>query len=235
MHVPELSSVDFHPFPTNKEHRVKWLQFCNRTDISLEDVTRNYNYRICSVHFEGGLGCIKLYPVPGESPQSTSGEKENKTADKRLSLEKTPSKNKPELDEAEKLPLRSLDFSLLGVSGTCSAEAALVEPGNGNCPKKPPPCTTTTDHRYASVFFPTSSTAMIGTQTDLTTDMVCDLESTLASLRADLDDLDNLRAKLFTEQMTNDDNSVHFYTGFPNRALLLSIFDIVKSVAERIP
>ena len=38
---------------------------------------------------------------------------------------------------------------------------------------------------------------------------------------------------MFTEQITNDDNSVHFYTGFPNRALLLSTFDIVKNVAER--
>ena len=65
-------------------------------------MTRNYNYRICSVHFEGGLGCTKLYPVPGESPQSTSEGKESKTADKRLSLEETPSKNKPELNEAER-------------------------------------------------------------------------------------------------------------------------------------
>ena len=235
---PGLSLVDFHPFPTNKEHRVKWLQLCNRTDISLDDVTRNYNYRICSVHFESGLGCTKLYPVPGESPQSTSEGKENKTVDKRLSLEEMPSKNKPELNEAERLPLRSLDFNLLEVSGTYSAscpqpEAALVEPGNGNCPKKPPPCTAATDHSYAGVFFPASSPATIGTQTEMTTDMLCDLESTLASLRADLDTHDNLRAKLFTEQITNDDNSVHFYTGFPNRALLLSTFDIVKNVAER--
>ena len=185
-----MSSVDFHSFPTNKEHRVKWLQFCNRTDISLEDVTRNYNYRICSVHFEGGLGCTKLYPVPEESPQSTLEGKENKTADKRLSPEETRSKNKLELDEAERLPLRSLDFNLLGVSGTCSAEAALVEAGNGSCPKKPSPCTTTTDHSYGGVFFPTSSNAMIGTQTEMTTDMVWDLESTFASLCADLDDLD---------------------------------------------
>ena len=38
---------------------------------------------------------------------------------------------------------------------------------------------------------------------------------------------------MFTVQITNDDNSVHFYTGFPNRVLLLSTFDIVKNVAER--
>ena len=104
---------------------------------------------------------------------------------------------------------------------------------NGNCPQKPPPCTTTTDHSYAGVFFPTSSTATIGTQTEMTTDVACDLESTLASLRADLDAHGNLKAKLFTEQITNDDNSVHFYTRFPNGALLLSTFDIVKNVAER--
>ena len=173
---PELSSVDFHPFPTNKEHRVKWLQFWNRTDISLDDVARNYNYRICSVHFEGGLGCTKVYPVPGESPQPTSEGKENKTADKRLSLKEMQSKNKPEVNEAERLPMRSLDFNLLEVSGTCSAScpqpaAALVEPGNGNCSKKPPSCTTTTDHSYAGVFFSTSSTATIGTQTEMTTDI----------------------------------------------------------------
>ena len=114
-----------------------------------------------------------------------------------------------------------------------TARSCLVDPGNGNCPKKPPPCTTTTDHSYAGVFFPTSSTATIGTLTEMTTDVLCDLESTPTSLRADLDTHDNLTAKLFTEQITNDDNSAHFYTGFPNRALLLSTFDIVKNVAER--
>ena len=68
---PELDEVTFHPFPldnpakqyvsgmSEKERRQKWIAECRLQSLN---VTRHT--RICSKHFEGGLGPTKANPVP---------------------------------------------------------------------------------------------------------------------------------------------------------------------------
>jgi len=68
---PELANVRFFPFPQDNpnkyfaagmsllQRRLRWSAACRLDSLN---VTRHT--RICSVHFEGGLGPTKLNPVP---------------------------------------------------------------------------------------------------------------------------------------------------------------------------
>lgn len=67
----ELANVRFFPFPqdnankyyvvgmSEREWHMRWIAACHLGSLN---VTRHT--RICSVHFEGGLGLTKLNPVP---------------------------------------------------------------------------------------------------------------------------------------------------------------------------
>ena len=68
---PELKGLTFHTFPMDdrrktytpgmneNERRKRWIAACRLSSLN---VTRHT--RICSAHFEGGLGPTKLNPVP---------------------------------------------------------------------------------------------------------------------------------------------------------------------------
>eukprot|EP00794_Sanderia_malayensis_P001166 gene1166-534_t len=177
---PELSRVDFHPFPDDKDQKSKWFNLCKRKGITLKDITRNYT--VCSVHFEGGAGCTKMYPVPihhsPESPLYVTPPNQRKSVLNRVKNKRENHHQSCESSRQKKprVAIRSLDLNVPAIANAASETKVKKEHLEGventfiehdkspNMPSKEVKFWHT-GHNYSNASFTTEFGNNIGTQT----------------------------------------------------------------------
>ena len=216
---PELANVRFFPFPqdnankyyaagmSERERRMRWIAACRLDSLN---VTRHT--RICSVHFEGGLGPTKLNPVPSifafpqhlqRKPLKSRTDPEERRGKQQKETPQTSKKNKlfttrrkqgvkPEQMDHESKE----EYSAFEGANTPYCEPVYVD---------------------AEV------------QTELT---ASDIEL-MADCKEKLDNKTQLKRDLFMEDICKNDQAVRFYTGIPSLACLFMVFNFLQPIAEK--
>ena len=226
----ELQNVLFFFFPKEAELRRKWFHFLMRKDIkSVSQIT--LNHMICSVHFQGGLGYCKAYPVPTiyndpaivlrfntntakcKAPRSRSLSVEVKrkcyeTVSKVTST--TKNNERDQFPHLEPLAVGNRDEHNIADFLVYDLASAVKQ-----------------DHNYSSV------NCSVGTQTFLRSDDLDEQNQEIKCLKAKLEDKENLPRELFISQATKEDSAVKCYTGIPSLALLMASFSILQLAAEK--
>ena len=201
---PELAEVTFHPFPldnpakqyvsgmSEKERRQKWIAECRLQSLN---VTRHT--RICSKHFEGGLGLTKANPVPTlfDFPEHLK----RKTPLSRTDPEKRRNSVTPKARKSKKI----IPKELYGNSSKNARDASSPSAEN--------------DVFVHVVEEAANSHAddcqqihrEIGVQTDITAEDIRSMEKAKEKLEKKAE----LKRDLFIEDVCKNDRSVKFYTG----------------------
>ena len=221
---PELAEVTFHPFPldnpakqyvsgmSEKERRQKWIAECRLQSLN---VTRHT--RICSKHFEGGLGPTKANPVPTlfDFPEHLK----RKTPLSRTDPEKRRNSVTPKARKSKKI----IPKELYGNSSKNARDASSPSAEN--------------DVFVHVVEEAANSHAddcqqihrEIGVQTDITAEDICSMEKAKEKLEKKAE----LKRDLFIEDVCKNDRSVKFYTGLPSLACLNMLFAFIRPFAEK--
>lgn len=220
---PELANVGFFPFPpdnpnkqyapgmSERERRMRWIAACH-----LESLNVTRHTRMCSIHFEGGLGPTKANPVPTifafpqhlqrKTPKCRTDPEERRrkeTPQSNVSISKKVRKKLYASPEQQEVILASVDQTT----------------DEDNSP--------TTEGASAHDCQPKYVDAEV--QTDLTASDIQSMEES----KAKLDNKTQLKRDLFIEDVCKDDQSVRFYTGIPSLACLFMVFDFLQPIAEK--
>ena len=230
---PELKGITFHTFPigdrkktyapgmNENERRKRWIAACRLSSLN---VTRHT--RICSAHFEGGLGPSKLNPVPTifSFPTHLQPKTRRKRTDPEerrrgaLSCIQNKTKTAPRR-QAGKTDKNKENPEPLGLSSqlqetACSSDMDFIF--SEECEIK---TEQTPDPR---------SLADKCIQTDLT----CEDIDCMEAAKAKLENKPELKREMFIDDVLKSNKSVCFYTGLPSYACLMMLFPFLKPFAN---
>ena len=218
---PELAQVNFFPFPpdnpnkgyapgmTERERRKKWIAACRLQSLN---VTRHT--RICSVHFEGGLGPTKANPVPTifDFPQHLQPKSPKCRSDPE---ERRKNATPPSMGQAKK----TKNFKYASTQENPNEPESFDRRYNRG-----------DDHSVAegvTTYGPMYVDAEV--QTVLTASDIQSMEDSTAKLA----NRTNLKRDIFIEDVCKNDRSVRFYTGIPSLACLFMLFNFLKPMAAK--
>lgn len=162
------------------------------------------NHTVCSIHFKLGLGPVKADPVPTVHGES-SPLYQIPRAKRKLPLERSVLRENQENVRTKKKPRPQAEWK------ACSESQPDIRTNNN-------------DHDYAA------TGNCIGTQTDIIGEDISDLQR----VKEHCEDKSTMKRELFIQDITANDEKVKFYTGFQNHALLLSVFDVIKTAADKL-
>lgn len=203
------------------ERRKRWIAACRLSSLN---VTRHT--RICSAHFEGGLGPSKLNPVPTifSFPTHLQPKTRRKRTDPEerrrgaLSCIQNKTKTAPRR-QAGKTDKNKENPEPLGLSSqlqetACSSDMDFIF--SEECEIK---TEQTPDPR---------SLADKCIQTDLT----CEDIDCMEAAKAKLENKPELKREMFIDDVLKSNKSVCFYTGLPSYACLMMLFPFLKPFAN---
>ena len=259
---PELKGITFHSFPVDdrkktfvsgmneSERRKRWIAACH---LSTLNVTRHT--RICSAHFEGGLGPTKLNPTPtifsfpSHLQTKTHRERTDPEERRQKSLclqnrsqtapqEKEGKAKKGKENEKPKAkrsrPEESAFSSEMSKSAECETEPATAADntppnklGRTNDPPKNHPPTNDPPLKDLPPENPPSFVDKC-TQTDLT----CEDIKYMEEAKTKLEEKQELKREIFMDDVLKSNKSVHFYTGLSSHACLIMLFSFLKPLAH---
>jgi len=261
---PEVSNVSFHCFPSNdenkqyapgmseKERRRRWIAACR-----LESLNVTRHTRLCSQHFEGGLGPTKANPVPSifDFPKHLQPKEVKQRQDpesrrlKNASTCTTTRMQKERKSGHDKSKVRkSLDFDILEPQEHhLEHDKSIIGEEIGNqdlflvAPELHHNDTLIGDQHllleksvHAFNVSPTNIKDDVlyhdqAVQTELTADQITRMEQSHFKLH---EQRHELKRDLFLEDVQRNDSSVKFYTGLPSLSCLLMLFEFLKPIAN---
>ena len=212
-----------------QERRRRWIAACR-----LESLNVTRHTRICSKHFEGGLGPTKANPVPTifdfpkhlqrkEVKQRQDPEArrlKNISTTNRIHKESKPGCSKVrkhnESVVGEEIGSQDLLIATPEVHYNKMGDEHLLleKPQTEEFHVRPEKVKDGLVYHDEAV------------QTDLTAEQITRME------QASFKQRDELKRDLFMEDVQRDDSSVRFYTGLPSLSCLLMLFDFLKPVAN---
>ena len=240
---PEVASVTFHCFPSNdekkqyapgmseQERRRRWMAACR-----LESLNVTRHTRICSKHFEGGLGPTKANPVPTifDFPKHLQRKEVKQRQDPEARrLKNTSTANR--IQKASKpgqSKVRKHNESVIGEEIGSQADLSIATPefhyneiGDQHLLLEKPQPQAELHVRPKKI-----KDGVVyhdeAVQTDLTVEQITRME------QAPFKQRDKLKRDLFMENVQRDDSSVKFYTGLPSLSCLLMLFEFLKPIAN---
>ena len=257
---PEVTNVTFHCFPQNnekiqyvpgmseQERRRRWTAACR-----LESLNVTRHTRICSKHFEGGLGPTKANPVPTifdfpkhlqrkevKPRQDPEGRRLKNASTTTSKIQKASKRGHskvrkcPDLVEQQEVHLKNnesctgeetADQDLLLVTPELNLSESLIGDQQNLLEKsRPAELNVSHDEIKDNILFHDKAV-----QTDLSADQITRMEQAHFKLQ---DRRGELKRELFMEDVQRDDSSVRFYTGLPSLSCLLMLFDFLKPIAS---
>ena len=230
---PELKEITFHAFPMDdrkktyapemneSERRKRWIAACRLNSLN---VTRHT--RICSAHFEGGLGPTKLNPVP--TIFSFPTHLQPKTQRKRTDPEERRRgalnclQNKTKTAPREKV-------------GKANKNKENQEPEGLSSQPQETACSSDMD------FILSEESEMKTEQAPdprslvdkcIQTDLTCEDIGCMEAAKAKLENKPELKREMFIDDVLKSNKSVCFYTGLPSYACLMMLFSFLKPLAN---
>ena len=212
---PDLS---FFCFPSEQSSRRIWKNFCRRSD---PEFRHQKNPRICSAHFEASsikksLGGRREI-IPGELPKHfnpSTNEGPVSSREKRLDVRKKRTFHEyPKPKKSRRVTQEGKDTSVT------SNEAVLLD--HNYCQRLP------NNHKGTQTDFPFEDFEVLTNEIDT-------LKEENARLKAKLTNNKQLKRELFVDDVLKNDESVKFYTGIPNLACLMMIFNLLRPFAEKL-
>ena len=222
---PELAHIEFFPFPpdnprkcyapgmSEQERRKRWIVACR-----LESLNVTRHTRICSVHFDGGLGPTKANPVP--TIFSFPEHLQQKTPVARID----PEERRKRFYETPQSALTARAAKKVNKKLYASPERPQANSANHTSDED---FTLITETLSEPECQPKRVDAEV--QTDLTSS---DIQS-MQDMKGKFDNRSQLKRDLFLEDVCRNDRTVRFYTGIPSLACLLMLFDFLKPIAEK--
>lgn len=231
MKYPELKGLTFHPFPMDdrrktyapgmneNERRKRWIVACRLSSLN---VTRHT--RICSAHFEGGIGPTKLNPVPTifsfpthlqpkTQRKRTDPEERRRGALKYLQNKtKTAPRRKVGKTVKNKENQKPVGPSSQLQETACSSNMDLSEEWEMKTEQTP-------DQRSLE-------------DKCIQTDLTCEDIDCMEAAKAKLENKPELKREMFIADVLNSNKSVRFYTGLPSCACLMMLFSFLKPFAN---
>ena len=232
---------------SEQERRRRWIAACRLERLNVTRYTR-----ICSKHFEGGLGPTKANPVPTifDFPENLQRKEVKPRQDpegRRLKNAATTSKIQkaskrshskvrkfPDFVEQQEVPLKKNESctgeetgnqDLLLVTPELNLSESLIG-GQQNLFEKSRPAELNVSHDEIKDKILFHDKAV---QTDLSADRITRMEQAHFKLQ---DRRGELKRELFMVDVQRDDSSVRFYTGLPSLSCLLMLFDFLKPIAS---
>ena len=216
---PELANVRFFPFPQDNlnkyygagmselQWRLRWIAACRLDSLN---VTRHT--RICSVHFEGGLGPTKLNLVPSifafpqhlqrKLPKSRADPEERRQRQRKETPQPSNNKLFTNRKRQDKVKLEQMDHgSKEQYSGFEGADTPFSEP--------------------------------VYVDAEVQTNLTASDIDVMADCKEKLENQTQLKRNLFVEDICKNDQTVRFYTGIPSLGCLFMVFNFLKPIAEK--
>lgn len=209
------------PGMSENERRKRWIAACRLSSLN---VTRHT--RICSAHFEGGLGPTKVNPVPTifsfpthlqpKTPRKRTDPEERRRGALSCLQNKTNTAPRRKVGKTGK---NKENQEPVGLSSqlqetACSSDMDFIL--SEECEKK---TEQTPDPR---------SLVDKCIQTDLT----CEDIDCMEAAKAKLENKPELKREMFINDVLNSNKSVCFYTGLPSYACLMMLFSFLKPFAN---